>query len=328
MIPLWLILAAAAVLASGFYSGCETGMYCLNRIRLRLRADSGERRARRLQHLLRDEQNLLAVALVGTNAANYVATAVVARLFAEATGFGDRPIELLTAAAVTPTLFVFGEVVPKNLFQRAANKLMYSAAPGLALSETILRVTGISRLLKMLARCLVARIQPGQLHPHLLHPRHEVVALLREGLAEGIMTSQQSELIDRVMNLLTVHVRSVMTVRHRMVTVRANASRDEFVRLVRQHNYSRLPVYQDDPARIVGIVSVLDVLAGPPDAPLTTFMREPLTLRPDEPVPSALLRMRQARCAMAIVTDASGRCLGLATVKDLVEQIVGNLPAW
>ncbi len=328
MIPVWLIVAVVGVLASGFYSGCETGIYCVNRIRLRLRSDAGERRALRLQRLLADEQNLLAVALIGTNVFNYLTTAVVARLFSETTGFGDEQLELVTAAVVTPIIFVFGEVVPKNLFQRDADGLMYPAAAGLAVSDVLFRLSGVVRLLRALAGRLIGRVQPGEPPPHPFHPRREVVSLLREGVAEGIMTSQQSEIIDRVMNLLAVRVGSAMIPRQRMATVHADVTREQFMRLVREHNFSRLPVYRDDPARIIGVVSVLDVLAARTQAPVASFVREPFTLRPEEPVPSALFQMRRARSAMAIVTDRTGHCLGLATVKDLVEEIVGELPAW
>ena len=93
-------------------------------------------------------------------------------------------------------------------------------------------------------------------------------------------------------------------------------------------HFSRLPVYRDTPRRIVGIVNVYHVLTDEEEKPITDYVQEATFLQASETVPAALLKMQQARQVIAIVTDPAGNCVGLFTIKDLVEEIVGELAAW
>ncbi len=332
MVWLWLVAAVVCIGFSAFYSGCETGLYSVNTVRLRLAQRTGRRSAAILSRMLRDREGSIITTLVGTNLSNYLATACVVSIFI-AMAVPDSKAELLTTLVLTPIIFVFAEVTPKELFRREANTLMSRLIRPLRISDLLFRATGAVALLKGLAR-LAARCvrfgRDGALTS--LGPRQQVATMLREGLGAGILTEEQSVIVDRVMSISTVRVRSAMIPRDSVRTVRVDAAPDRFLEQVRSHDYSRMPVLSG-PDKVVGIVHVFDVLAdasssGGLPRPVTDFMSPPLDLEPDQTVTSALTEMQRRGVAMAIVTDPTGRFLGIVTVKDLVEEIVGDLQAW
>ena len=130
------------------------------------------------------------------------------------------------------------------------------------------------------------------------------------------------------MNISRVRLTEVMVPRKRAAIVHADIPREDLLRIARMAHFSRLPVYRDDPRRIIGIVNVYHVLTDDVARPIAEYVQEATFLRATETVPAALLKLQRARQVMAIVTDGDGNCLGLFTVKDLVEEIVGELEAW
>jgi len=332
MLWLWLVAAVACIGFSAFYSGCETGLYSVNAVRLRLAQRMGRRPAAILSRMLRDRERSIITTLVGTNLSNYLATACVVSVFI-AMAVPDSEAELLTTLVLTPIIFVFAEVTPKELFRREANTLMSRLIWPLRASDLLFRATGVVALLKGLAR-LVARCagfsRDGALTS--LGPRQQITAMLREGLGAGILSEEQSAIVDRVMSISIVRVRSAMIPRDQVRTVPVDVAPDRFIEQVRSHDYSRMPVLSG-PDKVVGVVHVFHVLADASAAdgaprPMTDFVSPPLDLKPDQTVTSALTEMQRQGVAMAIVADPAGRFLGIVTVKDLVEEIVGDLQAW
>jgi CBS domain containing-hemolysin-like protein len=328
MIAPWIVLAILCVLVSAFYSGSETGIYCLNRIRLRLRAEAGHRPARLLQGLLADEQGVVVSTLMGTNLCNYLATVCVAHLFTSYYSL-EVKTEVYTTLTVAPALFVFGEVLPKYLFQRHADRLTLAVAGPLTFSHLVYRAVGLVWVLKRLAAAVVRRLHgPAAAAGELLHPRQEMVSLLREGVGEGLLSEQQSQTLERVLRLEDMRVEDVMIPRARVAGVELAAGRRQFLELIARHHYSRMPVYRVDPQQVVGILNVYDVLQDLDEAPMARWVRPVLRVRPDEPVMKCLFQMQHAHQPMAVVAVGDGRALGIVTMKDLVEELVGELAVW
>ena len=328
MIAPWILLAILCVLGSAFYSGSETGIYCLNRIRLRLRADAGDRRARLLRQLLADEQGVVVSTLIGTNLSQYLATVCVAYLFTSYYSL-EVKTEIYTALVVAPVLFVFGEVLPKNLFQRHADRLTLAVAGPLTFSHGVYRAVGLVWVLKRLVAAVIRRLHgPAAASSQLLHPRQEMASLLREGVGEGLLSEQQSQTLDRVLRLGDMRVEDVMIPRARVAAVELAAGRQRFLELIARHHYSRMPVYRVEPQRVVGVLNVYDVLQDLDEAPLERWVSPVLRVRPDESVMKCLFQMQRAHQPMAVVEVSDGRALGIVTMKDLVEELVGELAVW
>lgn len=326
--PLWLLAAAGCTIASGFYSGSEMGLYCLNRIRLRLRAEQGrDRRASILLGLAQRQQETVLAILLGTNLANYLAAVAVSALLVRAFGLHGNRVEVYTALILSPLIFVLGDVVPKNWFQIDADRLMQRSALVLQASVALFRVTGLLWLLHGMTRLGASLAGFGQ-RDEWRGPRGEVLGLLREGAAEGALTQEQARMVERVMNLSSVRVGSIMIPRRRVAAVSVDTDRLTFLRLAREHHYSRMPVLDRDRRRVLGIVKVADVLADETAGSVLAWTQPPVTLLASDSASSALVQLQRAQATMAIVTDPRHGFVGIVTLKDVVEEIFGELPAW
>lgn len=324
---LYALCALAALLGSAFFSGIETGIYCLNRVRLHLRAQRQDRTARPLARLLDDEQSSLSTALVGTNICNYALTAAVALFVGRQLGLDNRSAEIYTTVVVTPVVFAFGEVVPKNVFRVAADRLMYPAAPLLLAARYLLLpvVWAMRRVTSVVTRTFGAVEAGGDA---LFVARRRIATVLREGLLHVGSDPEQFGLVERVLALSSTPVHAAMVPRNRVIAVHADAGPAELRDLARRTPHTRLPVYETDPRRIIGMVVVHEVLAGPYPPTLRDAIEPVLFIPPHDTVAATIVRMREERRTMAVVVNRNGLLLGLVTLKDLMEEIVGELTEW
>ena len=321
----WLGVLAGGVVMTGLYCGLETGIYVINKFRLDLRADGGDRTARRLKGIVDDYNNLLAVLLIGTNLAAYAATFAVSAMFVLA-GTGQHVTEWYTIAVATPILFIFGESVPKNVFQRLAERAVYRLSWFLRASSLLFNACGICPLVRGFS-WLLMRLIPGHGKSG-FHAYHEgLAAIVAEGRASGVLTHFQSVMADRVMQISEVHLRDVMVPLGSAVSAPPGVGRDELVDIIRDHNYSRIPLL-DEAGKVVAILDVYQVLLDRSNGDPTESGTGPLVLPAETGVTDALYRMQRLRETMAVVEDPQAGHVGIVTIKDLVEEIVGELEAW
>lgn len=313
---------------SAFFSGAETGVYTLNRLRLRVRAAQQQPRATLLARLMERPEELVITTLLGTNIADYLTSASLTAMLVALVGGGEA--EVLATLIGTPLVLIFGGIIPKDWFQRDADRLMYGVAPALLVCKRGAQLTGLVGALRGLTRGLIRMIDPSRaVREEDLLPRTRMLRQLREGAASGGLSVFQRDLIERVLNVSHVRVSQVMIARERAAIVAEDISREDFLRIARMAHFSRLPMHaRGNSGRVVGIVNVYDVITDErPRAPWE-YRHEPLRLAADERVPAALLKLQETRQAMAIVEDGRGQCIGILTVKDLVEEIVGELEVW
>ena len=318
----------ALLLASAFFSGSEMGLYCVNRLRVRLQAErSSDPRSRALWRLVQQPQRTILTILLGNNLVHYLMTVAGVALLAETAHLAGAKADFYVAVALTPLVFVFGDVVPKNWFRADANRLMRLAAPGLRACEILVRLTGALPFVLWIAR-LSARLAGYDEHQAWHNPRAEVIGLLREGGAEGTLTEDQARIIERVMNLSSVRVGAMMVPIQKVTTVPIDASRETFEQLVARCKHSRLPVVGRDRKTITGIVTVHSVLADRAEGSIERHMHPPATIAASESATKALVFLQQNRQRMAVVADPRRGWVGIITLRDVVEEIFGELADW
>jgi len=319
----WTIVLLIAARLDGLFCGLEIGIYVLNKNRLDLHAEAKRPPAVFLQRMLQRPNDLLAVLLIGTNLCRYLSTFSISAMFVLA-GYEARA-EWCTMAVATPLLFVATDSVPKSVFRRLGGEAVYRFVWLLKASQVVFKVTGLLGLVTWLSGMLIRLTGAGRDAGSALS--HEGAgALVMEGRASGLLTSFQSAMADRVMRIAQVTVEDVMIPIRRVVAAPREATRDQIVDIVRTQNYSRLPM-RDQSGRVVGILNIYDVLAADEHVAPAAHMTEPLILSAELNVHEALFKMRGAREAMAVVEHA-GRHVGIVTIKDLVEEIVGELEDW
>jgi putative hemolysin len=317
------LVSVALLLIAGLFSGCEMGLYCINRIRLRLRAE--QQHATRAHLLLRlaehQEQSVLSV-LLWQNVAGYLTMLAATAWLAEVSGADPRRVEFYAAALLSPLIFALGDVVPKNWFRIEADRLMYPVARVLYASVALVRLTRLPVLLEQVPR-LVARLIAPQDAERWQGPRGEVVGLLREGAAEGAMTEEQTQIVERVLSLSSIRVGSFMIPRRRVLTVPVDATEELFRHVVLRHPFTHLPVLAADRRMVLGIVNVNEVLADEAAYSLRPHLRSAIEVHADESAAKALVQLQRADVTLAIVVDPRRGFVGIITLTDIVEEIFG-----
>lgn len=325
---MWFLVIAViliGLLLSGFFSGSETGLYCVNRLRLELGVKKMDVRAQRLVRVLDDEAGALSVTLIGTNVMNYLTITASAFLFAELVGLSETDTELYTVVVLTPIVFVFGEVVPKNLFQMHADQLLPRGSWLLALANWVCRMTGCVWLLKKLSMLVQRMIGIDETSDPVVTPKWRIAALLQEALADQSWGQHQSALIDRVCQLSETPLHVAMVPKNRVTVISAESDNRELVRIVRRTGHARLPVFDQHRARIIGLIKVDDLLRSRDWQKVGDRVSPMTTMRPHVTVANAISQMQSTRINMAIVTDHGGKMLGIVTLNDLLKEVVGDM---
>lgn len=316
-------LAAVGMLSTAVFAGMETGVYTMNRVRLTVRAARGQRNAVRLRRELGRQNRTLSTLLIGTNAASYLLSYSIARLL-HGLALEDWTLIAIEALAVTPVLFVFAETLPKDLFRTHADNWMYTLSPVLVAAKWVFRLVGLLPIVQVVAQ-LVARVL-GSSSAVAETARQRISQLIKEGVGSGVLTESQTTLADRALAMRNRTISTEMIPWNRVATVHRDAERPQRETLIRQRNFTRMPVV-DDSGVVVGVLSSLDALLDP-GRPTAELMIDPLTFDGRTPVRDALRAMRESRRKMAVVVAANGRPRGLVTLKDLVEPMTGELKAW
>lgn len=310
---------------SGFFSGSETGLYCVNRLRLELGVKNNDIRSQRLVRILDDKDGALSVTLIGTNLMNYLTTTAAAFMFAQLIGMNEVDTELYTVVILTPIVFVFGEVVPKNLFQLHADQLLSRGSWLLALSNWFFRMTGCVWVLKKLSLIVQSVIGIDEKSDLVVTPKSRIAAMLQEAVADQSWGQHHSAIIDRVCRLSEIPLHVTMVPKNRVTSISAHADRRELIKIVRRTGHARLPVFDQHASRIIGLVKVDNLLRDEEWSIVGDRLTPITSLRPHVTVANAIALLQNSRTHVAIVTDHGGKMLGIVTMNDLLKEIVGDM---
>lgn len=326
-LTLWTLAMLLGFMGSALFSGLETGAYSLNRVRLQIYHHQHHRAARILRKNLDKPTQLLTTLLIGNNITNYVGTASLAVIL-ESRGLSDWSTILLNTLIVTPILFIFGETLPKDLFAAFSDRLMYRLAGVLEWARRLFTWTGLVPLIGVFSHgVMVALGQGGKFQP--FHPRRQVQALVKEGVGYGLLSDDQSAMVERVLDLGNVRVGDEMVPWDEVVQIRVDALPSKLWELADRTSHSRFPVV-DQAGNVMGIINVMRALPYGKDncPPIQSLMRPATTLAESLPLRRGLSELQHKRNAMAIVTGENDKPVGVVTVKDLVETITGELASW
>lgn len=311
------------VFLSALYSGLETGLYTINQIRLDVRASTGLKSAKRILAFIDNPTRMLAVLLVCNNVANYLAS-YGAAMALDSTSLNPWVAIVVNAIIMIPILFIFGEILPKDLFKTHTDSWTYACSASLSWTDKVLWWTGIVPVVAYtgtLARAVLGSetaIEPS--------PRSRFGLLFKEGLDGGVLSDEQITLADRVLAMQSLTVQSEMVPWTRVSCIGKNIPLPRRLLALRTISHTRLPVVNAE-GRVEGILPVLSVLLEP-ETPTESLLVEPLYVSPNMRVQDALHQLRRSGKAMAIVSEDKSQPLGIVTLKDLVEPLVGELGAW
>jgi putative hemolysin len=320
----YILIMLAGLIMSALYSGLETGLYTINRVRLMVRASHQERSAVRLRKLLNNPNHMLATLLLGNNIANYAGSFGIAAML-NYHGVGPGKAILINAGILIPLLFIFGETLPKDLFRTHTDRWSYRFSWLLILTSRLLTVIGLVPLVRGFG-ALLTRFVGGDAAAAVT-ARQRMSQLIKEGLGAGVLSEHQTTLADRALALRDRSVGSEMIPWAKVNRVPLDASPSQRYEVVAGQRHNRLPVV-DRSGKAVGLIAALDCLLDP-QRPTKELLIDTIELTPEMPVREALRQMRRDRCPLAIVVNrTTNKPIGIVTFKDLVEPLTGELAAW
>ncbi len=330
MTLLFWLLALVGTMFSALFSGLETGLYRINRIRLRLRAERAEdRRAQVLLAMISQPETLLATVLLGNNLANYLTTGAVSSLLAP---LGEMVAVVVTTVIVTPVLFILGEVTPKNIFRRSPDLLCYPLAKplrGLSLALWPAVVT-----LRTVGRAASALFHSPASEASTLLTRSSLAFLLSESEETGTLSAAQGGLAESIV------IRHRFRVRDRMIPINDAQVMEEttpvatFLESVTPETSELVLLYRRRPTNVVGAVWLNDLLfAEPSEVPegtepaLVHWSQAAVRIPEHWPVDQALWFLQARRSPVGVVVDRNDEEEGLVTLPGLVERFAEDLAA-
>ncbi|MBI4437224.1 MAG: HlyC/CorC family transporter [Candidatus Omnitrophica bacterium] len=317
-----MILVGFFVLLGGFFAGSETALISLNRVKLRHLAESGNRNAQAIQKLLEDPDQVLITMLIGTNVALLLASSLFLEyLVRRGTPFAEGVATLV----ITPLFLLFGEIIPKALFRQRALFLMEGLAGPLKLSFRLL--FPLAKVLRFLNEFLLRLLGQKTSSPQgLFVTKAELKYLIQESEQRGLLEARERSMIYRIFELGEKRVKKVMTPLERIVTLPTSATIAEMVGEARRSRFSWIPVYEKEPPHYVGLVSLFDVsYEENVDKPLAAFLRPLIFVSEEMAIDEALVTLQTQKSSMAIVENAEKEKVGLVTIEDLLNELVGGV---
>ena len=316
---LWVTLVIL-VAFSAFFSASETAFSSLNQIRLKSRADDGDRTAARVLAMSEQYDKLLSTILIGNNIVNIAAASIGTIIFTKM--LGEERGATVSTMVLTIVVLIFGEVTPKSLAKEMPETIATAVAPVLSLLMLVL--TPLTWLFSQWKRLL----------SHFVHSSEsdtitegELMTMVSEAESDGELTDRESELIRSAIEFDDVEVEEILTPRVDVVAVADDISLEELAQTFAESGYSRLPVYHGTIDNIIGVVHEKDFyIARLKKATKMEDLVAPTLYTTGSTQISQLLRtLREQHHHMAVVVDEYGGTEGIITLEDILEELVGEI---
>ena len=315
-----LVILIVLVILSGFFSSAETALTTVNRVRMRALEEEGSKRAARVNKILENYSKMLSAILIGNNIVNLSAASLATTLAAR--------IHLAVGIAtgtLTIVVLIFGEIVPKTWALVSSEKL------SLAYSGIIY---GLMQLLTPVI-FIIDKLANGILRLMHIDPSKRMTTMTEAELRtyvevsheDGVIESEEREMIYNVFDFSDALAKDIMIPRINMVTVNVNATYDKVMNVFRESMYTRLPVYQEEKDNIIGFINIKDfILTGNPENFLVkNILRDAHYTYEYKKVADLLYELREKTTSMTFVLNEYGAAVGMITLEDLLEEIVGEI---
>lgn len=318
-----LIVVILLILCAAYFAVAETSFASVSRVRIKIRAERGEAKAIRALKVLDNFDLAITSILICTNivhlSAASIATLAVTRMFPGVSG-------AVTISTFVMTLVVFfaGEMLPKSIAKKYSERLSLAVAGSLWFFMTILKP--LAQLLTAIGN-FAARLAKAD--PQISVTEDEIYDIIEDMTEEGSLDEERGELISSALQFAETTVESILTSRVDIVALDIEDSLDEMLATIKAETHSRLPVYEGSIDNIIGILSIRKFiktyLREGENMDVRALLDEPYFIHGSTNIDGLLPVMSKKRLNMAVVTDNYGGTLGIVTVEDILEELVGEI---
>ena len=314
-----LVVIAILISCSAFFSATETAFSSLNRVRIKNMAAEGNKRAALVLKLSERYDRTLSSILIGNNVVNIGTTAIATLLFVKWLGASGATV---STAVTTVVVLVFGEITPKTIAKEVPEAFALAVAPLLnALNMLLTPINFLfSQWKKLIARLLNISGSAGI-------TEEEILTLVNEAEQSGSIGEEDADMIENVFAFNDCRVDDVLTPRVDIVAAEENVSMDDMAALFLRSEYTRIPIYRESIDHIIGTVHLHDFfqLTYTSGASLASIITPVIFVPPSAIIGELLNTLQSEKRHMAVVTDEYGGTMGIVTLEDILEELVGEI---
>lgn len=306
---------------SAFFSSAETALTTVNKVRMRALEEDGNKRAKTVNKILDNYGKMLSTILVGNNIVNISASALMTSLVIRV--FGSVYVGAATGI-LTVFILIFGEITPKNWAMSNSTKIALAYCD--IIYGLMKLLTPVIFIIDNLANGLMKLLHIDTANKNLM-TENELKTYVDVSHEDGVIESEEREIIYNVFDFSDALAKDIMIPRINMVTVSIDATYDELLEIFRDSMYTRIPVYKEDQDTIVGLVNIKDFIlsSSKEDFSISNIIRDAYYTYEFKNTADLMFEMREKTLNVAFVLNEYGATVGMITLEDLLEEIVGEI---
>jgi len=316
-----LILIGVFILVEAFFSGSEIGMIAINRIKMKQQADEGNQSAQIVLNLLNSPEKLFATTSLGTNLSVVSSTSIFTAYMVTHMG---KQGELLAMIILSPIILFGGEIVPKMILQNRADSIMPIFIRPLNMSLMIL--SPIINFFTSISNFITNKMIRLPQEDKKSFSRDQIIQVLSLDSQTIELDATERTMIHKIFNFGEITVEQCMVPLVQLIAIRDDSTLAEAHQLAVDTGFSRFPIFHERMHNIIGVLNTFDLLnESIDDSPLTHLIRPAHYIPSNKKIDDLLKELQKRGLHMGVVVDEYGGCIGLTTVEDLLEEIVGEI---
>ncbi|MDO4293507.1 MAG: hemolysin family protein [Eubacteriales bacterium] len=315
-----LIIIAACIVMSGYFSATETAFSSINRVRLKNQAEKGDKRAALVLKLSENYDSLLSTILVGNNIVNIGCSSLATILFVKLLGNTAGPG--MSTLVTTIVVLIFGEISPKSIAKESPEHFAKFSAP--IIRTLCVALTPVNWLFAQWKKLLSVVFKTGNRQGI---TQEELVTLVEEAQQEGSIDSGEGSLLRSALEFDDLEAGDILTPRIDIEGIPVTATQEEAARVFTETGFSRLPVYEENLDHIVGILYHKDFYnrVYGTGRKLMDVVRPAIFVTETKKVPELMQDLQKRKLHIAVVSDEFGGTVGIVTLEDILEELVGEI---
>ncbi len=310
------IITAIFLLFQAFFAGTEIALVSCDKIKMRALADGGSNSAKLVLKSFLDIERFISTTLVGINLSLIINTILMTFFMQDRYGHRGEIYAILT---LSPLIIIFGQVVPKAVFQKRGNTLVLWTIYPLWVATKIF--SPLLFLISIFVKGLLKLIGGTE---NRFITREELLHVI-EGDETKIQRGYREKVIKRIFRFSETTTEEVMIPLIQVCALDENTPVKDAVRTIKETGHSRIPIYHERIDNIIGMLHAFDLLAAKPDDSMKNFSHAPFYVPETKAVDELLDEMKRRRSGMAVVVDEYGGAVGVITIEDILEEVVGEI---
>lgn len=317
-----LVIILILIVLSAFFSSAETAFMSVNRIRIKTLAEQNNKKAAKILSILDNSGKMLSAILIGNNIVNIFASSLTTTLVTQI--FGNAAVGV-ASGLLTLIILIFGEITPKTMATMHAEKITFAYANVIALIMFVF--TPVIYIVNILANGLMKLIGVTNKASKNTMTEHEIRTIVEESYADGEIETEEKQMINNVFDFGDALAKDIMIPRIDVTMASIDSSYEDILKLFREHKYTRFPIYEESTDNVIGILNVKDIMLYDTNKEfhLREIIREPYFTYEYKNIAKLFENLRNSSNNIAIVIDEYGSTVGIITMEDLIEEIVGEI---